>query len=79
VNRPITRGQLRDPLWAGASAQEIAAEVVAPAKAAGVSNLRASVASADPSPRTAVSRSSASSGQVSGTRNGLNWETSRSL
>jgi hypothetical protein len=69
---------LRGPVLAGVSAHEIAADVVAPMNAAGVSSVRASVAIADASPRAAASSCFASSGQPSGVRSGLSWETSRS-
>jgi hypothetical protein len=74
----MTCGQARPPLTAGASAQEIAAEVVVAAQPAAELKKLAPLSSADPSPPSAAARAAAFAGHVLGTLSGWNCEISRS-
>jgi hypothetical protein len=66
----MTCGQARTPLRAGASAQEIAAEVVVAAQPAGELKKVAPLSSADPSPPSAAARAAAFAGHALGARSG---------
>jgi hypothetical protein len=77
VKRAIARGHADDGRRAGPSPHEIADDQIAAGMAFGFCIARAAVSRAVASP-LAASRSAANLGQSSGTRSGLNVETSRS-
>src|ERR671923_476734 len=77
ASRLITFSQPRDPTRVPASAHWIAVKIVAAAQPAGAVKKPPPLASADPSPRSAASRSAAFCDQLLGALIGWNCENSR--